>query len=379
MLASLGAIVDDLYRDRRKGVRLRKRLVFIVGNGIRSVSNILDDAQLRAKAKKITRVKKRAPMTPAKFEALKWRHFEFARYWTANGLPSFAHCCVHRLIQDGLCRDVITTNYDLYFDTLWERSDFPIACNPVANPDEYLWEGYYSPRNAANNPCRYWKIHGSLSHVCFAPTASSVSPHPYRLPRFAVSINNDTIAQAYKIPSQAPFMGYESEQCRGTPFSTLTDLSGPFFPFIDRTYGNDRTHFRREIDGAKAVLADKRSLAAVVLLGFSGCYDHRKPNHPWNEELVPALENLLSSGFKNIYMAVHQKQFNRMSSRRYGVRYGLMKELNDNKRCHVYRKAGVFATELLKHNSRCFPYNYADYAYAQWKRWYLCKPEPKHA
>jgi hypothetical protein len=378
MLASLGAIVDDLYRDRRRRMRLRKRLVFIVGNGIRFVSNILNEAELRKKARKKRLDENREAMTPAEFEVFRWRHFEFARYWTANSLPSFAHCCVHRLVQDGLCRDLITTNYDLFFDTIWERSDFPIACNPVANPDEYLWEGYYSRRHAAKNLRRYWKIHGSLSHVCFVSPASA-SPHPYRLPRFAVSINDDTLARAYEIPSQAPFMGYESEQYCGTPFSSLHTLSGSFLPFIDRTYGNNRTPFQREIDGAKAVLADQRSLAAVVLLGFSGYYNQRISSHPWNEELVPAIENLLRSGFDNVYMAVHQKQFERMSDPRHGVRYGLMRTLDAAKRCYVYRKAGHFATELLKRNSRCFPYNYAENAYARWKRWYLDTSEPAHA
>src|SRR4051812_24524515 len=113
MLAELGSIIDGLYDELRAGRSLRKRVVFIAGNGIRHVSNILNDDDLKRRAKP------QHTRTPSAWEAFKWRHFEFARFFTATALPSFAHCCIRQLVEDGLCRDVVTTNYDLFFDTIW--------------------------------------------------------------------------------------------------------------------------------------------------------------------------------------------------------------------------------------------------------------------
>ena len=116
MVSPLGRIVDDLYDQLRSGKKVKKQIVFVVGNGIHPVNNILNDTELRKKA--------RPGMTVSEFEAFKWRHFELARYWTANALPSFAHFCIRQLVADGLCKDIVTTNYDLFFDVLWARTHF---------------------------------------------------------------------------------------------------------------------------------------------------------------------------------------------------------------------------------------------------------------
>lgn len=366
MLAALGRIIDDLYQQLRRGGRLKRRIVFVVGNGVHPVSNILNDAQLRAKAG--------AAMPADEFEAFKWRHFEFARYWTSNALPSLAHCCIHKLVEDGLCTDVITTNYDLYFDTIWQRSSFSIQQNPVLDSDEWPWEDYYT-RKKPSGSRRYWKVHGSLSHVAFASAATRPTVHLHRLPRFAISINTTELATAYRIESQAPFMGYEREHYVGTAFSSLADLRGPFLPFIDWTYANERSRFAREIAGAQAVLSNQRAIAAVVLVGFSGYYDDANAGDPWNEELVPALHALAANGFNEVHMAVQQKQFENVAR----PQYRLMRELNADGRCYVYKRAGDFATELFNNNSRRFPYDYTDYAYrGRWKQWYLNGSEPGH-
>lgn len=214
MVPLLGRIVDDLYDRVRSGKKVDKHIVFVVGNGIHPVNNILNDAELRKKA--------RPGLTVFDFEAFKWRHFEFARYWTANALPSFAHFCIRQLITDGLCKDVITTNYDLFFDVLWERTpSLMMVQNPVRDASEYDWEGYYAARLHDNRRPRYWKIHGSLSHVCFQQKVPPHLHHIHRLPRFAISVNNDDLATAYRIPSQAPILNYEMSIHAGTGICAL--------------------------------------------------------------------------------------------------------------------------------------------------------------
>src|ERR1041385_6204173 len=234
MFPLLGQIVDDLYDTLRSGKPTAKHVIFVVGNGIHPVNNILNDSELRKKA--------RPGMSAAEFDAFKWRHFEFARYWTSNALPSFAHFCIRQLAKDDLCRDIITTNYDLFFDGLWERTpSLAVAQNPVREPLEYDWDSYYSARPTTVGSPRYWKIHGSLSHVCFRQTVPPYLHHIHRLPRFAVSINNEDLASAYRIPSQAPVMNYEATKYLRTDFARPDEISGPFEPFIDWTYSNDRT------------------------------------------------------------------------------------------------------------------------------------------
>jgi hypothetical protein len=360
----LGRIIDGLIARKRSGQPLKRWLVFIIGNGIDPVNNIIDDKKLRLKAH--GRCK-----TAKSFEAFKWRHFEYARYFSSASLPSFAHFCIYKLVETGVCRDVITTNYDMFFDTIWERSPtLQVYQNPVAETGEYSWEGYFSMRSEAATHARYWKIHGSLSHVCFGGQRGRPH-HLHRLPRFAISANDDSLARKYRIPTQAPFMGFEMSHYPRTSFANIADLKGRFRPYIDWTWNNDRTRFRREIDGAKALLASCAKIAAVVLVGFSGYFNDRNPNDPWNEELVPAIRTLLKNGFRDVYMAVHDAQ----AARILRPAYGLMRELATEKRCWTFRVSGDFMRDLVTKFSRKFQYDYAETEYAKWYRWYLRLPE----
>lgn len=367
-LERLGNIIDRLFALKRAGRQLGRRLVFIVGNGIDPVDNILNDRDLRRKAGSHYR-------TPRAFEAYKWRHFEYARYYTATSLPSFAHCCIFKFVEEGLCRDVITTNYDMFFDTIWEHlSKVRVCRNPIARRGEYLWEGYYSPRKRLAAGARYWKIHGSLSHVCFKNRRRAGTHHIHRLPRFAISANDSLLARRYRIPTQAPFLGFERANFTRTAFANYADLSGTFSPHIDWTWDNEREKFRGEIEGARAVLSDSAKIAAVVLLGFSGYYNDHDPTDPWNEELVPDIRNLHARGFRNVFMAVHEAQAGRI---RFPA-YGLMRELAARRRCWPYQIAGDFMADLVRDYSRRFPCDYTETEYARWRGWYLPAGEASH-
>ena len=336
-LAKLGAIIDELFKKQRKGMELDRCLVFIVGNGIEDVCNILNDKKLRRKAGRRYR-------SPAEFEDYKWRHFEYARYYTSTSLPSLAHCCIYKLIEFGLCRDVITTNYDMFFDTIWQNfASSSIQQNPVLDFGEFGWEGYYTSKYKARAKPRYWKIHGSLSHVCFQTLAGDGQHHLHRLPRFAISSNNDLLAKSFGIPTQAPHMGFEAQRYPKTRFAHPVELKASFKPFIDWTYSNDRGRFKREIEGAKAVLISPKKIAALILIGFSGYYNDSDVNDPWNEELVPEIRRLKNSGFSNIFMSVHNEQYKRIDR----PPYSLMREMGDENRCWTYDVSGDFMLELV--------------------------------
>ncbi len=367
-LARLGAIIDQLFVKHRRRAGLSKRLVFVVGNGIDNVNNIINDDGLRQKAG--GRFKK-----PRAFEAYKWRHFEYARYYTSNTLPSFAHCCIFKFVEAGLCRDVITTNYDMFFDTIWRRfGTVGIRQNPVLDPGEYDWEDYYAVKSETVSNPSYWKIHGSLSHVCFQPRDPDGQPHLHRLPRFAISGNDDRLARSFKIPTQAPCLEFESKRFHATTFTHPSQLKPSFSPFIDWTYANDRARFAREISAAKAVLRKPRNIAALILIGFSGYFNEADGSDPWNEELVPDVLRLHEDGFPNIFMAVHNQQYARIAK----APYGLMRRLSDVKRCWTYDLAGNFMREVVTTHSQKFPSDYAHYEWERWKNTFMPKGEMSH-
>lgn len=371
-LKTLGAAIDDLFIQKRSGRRLNRQLVFIVGDGIHPVNNILNDKLLRkeAKAKGIKFTTQKA------FEAYKWRHFEYARYYTTTSRPSFAHCCIYKLAEAGLCRDIITTNYDMYFDTMWQHApDLRVCMNPVLGDEEYSWENYYAPTDDVGDRTRYWKIHGSLSHVSFRSKRTKNINHLHRLPGFAISANDDNLAESFRIPTQAPHMGFEAAHYPRTQFESVRNLTPGFLPFIDWTYKNNRRYFQREIESAKAIIRDAKRIAALVIIGFSGYYNEHKPNDPKNEELVPEIRGLLARGFRNIYMAVPKYQARRIS--RSG--YSLMRLLQGQKHCWPYQSASHFMRALLKGYSRKFPYDFANAEHEKWKRWYLQQKEASHA
>lgn len=370
MLGQLGPIIDKVYNALSKGTRPTKRLVFIVGNGIRHVSNILNDDQVKIEAAK----RGYKPGT-VDFDNFKWRLFEYARYHTANTLATFAHCCIHRMVTDRACGHVITTNYDLFFDSIWQKCPLlNVARNPVAKKNEYLWDAYYSyQRKSSQSPC-YWKIHGSLSHGVFRGKTSKDDRLLVSLPRFAIPTNQPEIAKAYGLDTTSPFLGYEASENPGTAFPDHLKLDPTFQPFIDWMF-HDRKIFDREIAGAKAVLSDVNKIEAIILLGFRGYFNRANPADPWNEELVLILDKLLGSGFDNIFMAVDDRQ--------YATRHEAASEFMRNRfsagKADRYTDVGKFMRDLLSRYSLLFPYALVDSEYAKWANYfYASTPEGTH-
>ena len=367
-LNNLGRIIDDLLALVATGGRTDKTLVFLVGNGIDPVNNILNDNQLKARAGGRYSSKKA-------FDAYRWRHFEYARYYSSTSLPTFTHCCIHKLVEKGVCRDVITTNYDMFFDSIWQRSPHLRVCqNPVLTNGEYEWEGFFTPKARAAKRPRYWKVHGSLSHVRFCSSNVACEDHLYRLPRFAISVNDDRLAQKFRIPTQAPYMGFERTLFPRTKFAQPTELQGGFSPYIDWTYNNVRTIFSREIEGAKQVIRNSSKIAALVLIGFSGYFNDADPLDPYNEELIPEIRAIRAAGFDSVFMIVHEKQAARMTH----PCYGLMRELAAEARCWPFVVSGDFMSDLLTNYSRKFPIHMTEREYRKWSDWYMSRGEAAH-
>jgi len=373
MLYDLGKVIDSIYASLLRGRVPKKKLLFLVGNGIREVSNILNDDQVAVLAKK----RHHKPGTRA-YREFKWRLFEYARYHTANTLPSRAHCYIHRMLADQACTDVITTNYDLFFDGIWLRCrDLAISTNPLAKSREYLWDGYYSPQTKSRHSRRYWKVHGSLSHGVFRNKKHPTDGHILvALPRCAIGTNEPTIATAYGLPTTCPFLGYEALEFPNTRFPNYHRVDATFQPFIDWTYENDRTLFKREISMATRILTNTENLAAIVLVGFRGYYNSTDLSDPWNEELVPALQALIKRGFDDVFMAVHEKQAAKMED----PTSELMADRFANKRGVSFADAGALMEELTRRYTKHFPYLTVDAEYEKWaKYYYLTLPERPHA
>lgn len=365
--AELAGIIDGLYERKKKNKPLTKKLVFIIGNGIHQVDNLLNDDEINKRAAK-RHIKYGTP----RYTRYKWQLFEYARYYTANYLPSYGHCCIWKLVNDGLCRDIITTNYDLFFDSIWKKySRLRIKTNPVLTDGEYDWDCYYS-HSVKNCFTRYWKIHGSLSHVVFNSKVGSRTPYIFALPRFTVSSNEPGITTAYQLKHSLPFLGYESEIYYRTNFKRGR-LDSTFIPYIDWSFGNNRSLFQREISGARAALFNPRSLAAVVMVGFRGFYD--STIHPWNEELVENINHLLNSGYEKIYMAVHENQYAAIKE----PSSMLMQRLDSLNHCWTYRSVQHFFYSFFSTFSKYFPISFVEDEYRHWKLyWFLVGKEKAH-
>jgi hypothetical protein len=377
MLAQLGTVIDQVYdAKKRTGRSAKKKIVFLVGSGILHISNILNDDQIISEVAKRSRISKNP--TSRSFQEFRWRLFEYARYYTANTLPTLAHACIYQMITDGVCRDVITTNYDLFFDSIWEKyPKLNIKKNPVCTTGEHNWDNYYSCRRTLRGNARYWKIHGSLSHVVFRGKSLTAPYQIHQLPRFAISTNQPDLANKFGGETLAPFMGYEERQYPKTQFALPSSLNPQYEPFIDWTYGSKRACFEREIRAASHVLKDKQSVAAIVIIGFRGYFDEKNPRNPWNEELVPVINKLIDDGNIPIFMALHRQQYNEINE----PTSKLPKRLDSSGCCYVYDDVGAFITELVNRpNCKHFPFATCFNEYGIWmNHWFMVEGERVHA
>ncbi len=358
-------IIDDLYREKEANNKLRKSVVFIVGNGIYPVNNILNDKSRNKIAKK-KNIKLNLKEDRYQF---KWHLFQYAKYYTENYMPSFSHFFIFQLLNDGICKNVITTNYDMYFDSIWNKNPtLKILQNPILSKQEYDWEGYYSSKSQKKDAA-YWKIHGSLSHVIFKQKKLTEHKYIFKLPRFIVSSNSPTIQKTFRIERLLPCLDYEQKVFPNTMFNcNHKEYRKRFEPYIDWVFNNDRVLFKNEIQRALKILKKPSSIAAIILVGLSGF--HSPTSHPWNEELVEELSGLHRNGFDKIFMAVHEKQFLKINGRN----YGFMKKMYLDNKCWVYKETSDFINGILSYSNK-MRYSEFNDNYKKWQRWYLAGKE----
>ena len=304
----ISCIIDDIYYSTKHN-RPSKKVIFIIGDKIQVVENILNDKEADKKAKKLGYKK-----GSREYKEFRWRLLEAARFCTSNYLPSYSHCCIARLIKDTICSDLITTNYDQYFDEIWRREQVKISRNPVLSRGEYDQEGFYSSRRK-KRCARYWKIHGTLSHVHFPISLHSEQAHLAKLPNLVMSSNYPTMALKdglEKATSIAYHKGYEIDTHRKSGLPKPEDLSWTPKHFIDWSL-KCKVPFSREIQGASNVLSLANvmdNIAAIIIVGFRVRFDPTDPGHPYNEEIAPYLIELLDEGYTDIYAGIHTDHFN---------------------------------------------------------------------
>lgn len=361
-------LIDELYKQP---AQQREQVLFFVGNGIQRVANILYHDSINALAKS------KGIHDEDELIAYRWRLFEFARYYTTYTLPSFAHCHIHRLVSDKVCSDVVTTNYDLFFDSIWKKyPELEVQMNPTLLPGEYHWDNYRSQYQAGKP--RYWKIHGSLSHVVFREESGS-GHLIHKLPDIAIPTNIDSIAKSFNLDTAAPFMGFHKFHYPATYFPNHDVIKSSFEPFIDWTYHNNRSLFQREISAITDHLRNPSNLAGIFLIGFTGYYNESNDGDPWNEELTPVIHSVLNDGKIPVTMAVHEAQYEGLHDSSKQSKLSLMLRMQQRGSLYKYRNSGKFLDDVLRMADR-FPRLSSKNTMSKWRHfYYLRNPEAKHA
>lgn len=266
-------LADLIYDIQTTGSGQKIKLVvgdgFYSQSGIKSRSIIIGDARSQGKEINSERDEDRYC----------WQTYETYRLNTLSNLPPKRFFYTHHLCKADIIRSIITTNYDLYFDSIFTKDPLPqnYILNPAIDDDEDSGESFYGKISDINEKLRLWKIHGSFSHISFM-NSSHGHRHIFRLPNFSICYPTDNPIDDYGLPAH-PFMGVDCDCDRKAHF-------------IDMNF-NNRIAFDKAITGAIQEL-NKDDTGLVICLGFTGRYNLADPNDTINEELVPHLVSLAS-------------------------------------------------------------------------------------
>jgi hypothetical protein len=334
VIRSLGRVFRDASRSRRYEIK------FVVGDGIQPVQSLL--SPLRIRDELTTRLGR--PPTPGEESRERWKYYEYARFHTFNSSPGFAYFLLVHLANAGLVTSITTTNYDSYLDSLSLRIE-PWNINPCARKGDYCWEDYYS-QNAVGLR-RAWKIHGSLSHVLFHGCSDPVRPHIFRLPHFPVYNSVGAMRRSFNFSANHDHLSYIGMRHGIPSLNYERQKAGDAHHFLDWELGDRRKAFKTEIEASIDDLLSS-STRAIVMIGFTGYYDNRKPDDPFNEELVPHVIAL--SKRVPVFYLIRQSQALRL--RRdpppTGSLYHYFRRRLPN-RFAVFSEAGTFLAACLEH------------------------------
>lgn len=108
------------------------------------------------------------PNIVAKKDSNCWKYFEHVRLMTTNARPIESYQFVFHLVNCGIAKSVITTNYDMTLDTVWENLSKEMVVDVVKNPILNSGESdftQFANRKGSDDSVEFWKIHGCLSKV----------------------------------------------------------------------------------------------------------------------------------------------------------------------------------------------------------------------
>ncbi len=273
-------ILHEISANPQKG-----KLKLIVGDGIFPQNGIFSRMEIIKEA--ISQGKEIKNITDE--DRVCWRYYEACRWTTGNLLPPQQYFYIWKLCSNNLVGSIITTNYDLYFDSIFYKDSIPQGhiLNPINEDHEYCYEGFFGPISKIENRLRLWKIHGSLSYASFMKSNTSDS-HIFKLPRFLVGFPKENPVGEFALKSH-DHLGLELSGSGIDENSLNYDSCDRLAHFTDLNF--NRSIFSRIINAAISDLSAEDT-AFILTLGFTGYYDEINKDDSKNEELVPIILDL---------------------------------------------------------------------------------------
>lgn len=269
-----------------------------------------------------------------------WRYYETERWSSWNIKPALAYYYAWRLCFEELIHCIITTNYDLWFESMLHKDPLRqgFTLNPVASDTEYLYEGFYEQQSQILNKMQLFKAHGSLN---FASFIDSAHPEPliFKLPQFLVGFPRSKPRDEFALPAHN-YLGCELATSGIVHPSFIIDRCDRLAHFIDFNF--PRSVYSRVINSSFDVL-DSADVNLVLVIGFSGFYDTSDSTNPFNEELVPVLLDIANS--VPVYQLLNTNQNPTQSY--------LYNELQSKRNCRAFQEtARNFLVDLMRHLSQ---------------------------
>jgi hypothetical protein len=253
----------------------------------------------------------------------RWKYLEFARFFTNNTIPSLGYFLLNHLISRKKIRSIITTNYDLYLNSVFERTSNSTRShcfNPVKNNNDFDWENYYTSRKSLNfDTVKIFKIHGSLTHVVFKNCSPQNNQlHIFKLPSFLVGFDTRQIRRKFRLKYLHNYLGHIGVKHNQPTLINDSSRTGYYVHYIDwavKPLCNSRTNYRdffkKEIEYAIKELKKIKNIGAIIIIGFTGYHNEANLRDDRNEELTPIIVSLL--GKVPVFHFLEEEQYRKAS------------------------------------------------------------------
>jgi len=235
-----------------------------------------------------------------------WRPIEHIRHYTTNARPIPSYEFIFYLVRSGIVRSIITTNYDMTLDTIFQKLSRDIRVvvkkNPILLPGEWDYNGYCSQHISAPTEVAFWKIHGSLSHFYCRGCKTLL-----KSPDFVVPFGAANITDRYNHPITHSYLPGNTSCCpiSVAPSSISGSICGHYVHAIDwKVPDLQITHpFKKIITSTIDSLHDNAK--AIIFLGFKG--------NKIYEEINTEIERLSGTGL-HLFMILSESQKDKVES-----------------------------------------------------------------